>query len=139
VSPSTYHGWLEQRDDPSPRRCGDADLLTEIREVHDRSGQTYGAPRVHATLRRRGYRVSRKRVERLMRAAGLQGAYLRKRWRAPSTRQDPRATPAPDLVERNFTAPAPDRLWVADAERHEALLNRVEVGDLRRRVVVAAR
>jgi transposase InsO family protein len=85
--------------------------------VHDRSGQTYGVPRVHATLRRRGRRVSRKRVERLMRAAGLQGDYLRKRWRMPSTRQDPRASPAPDLVERDFTAEAPDRLWVADATR----------------------
>lgn len=85
--------------------------------MHERSGQTYGAPRVHATLRRRGRPVSRKRVERLMRAAGLQGAYLRKRWRKPSTRQDPRASPAPDLVERDFTAPAPDRLWVADATR----------------------
>ena len=84
--------------------------------MHDRSGQTC-APRVHATLRRRRRQVSRKRVERLMRAAGLQGAYLRRRWQVPSTRQDPRATPAPDLVERDFTAPAPDRLWVADATR----------------------
>jgi transposase InsO family protein len=117
VSPSTYYGWLEQRDDPSRRRRDDAELVEQIRGVHDRSGQTYGAPRVHATLRRRGHRVSRKRVERLMRAAGLQGAYLRKRWRASSTRQDPRATPAPDLVERDFTAEAPDRLWVADATR----------------------
>jgi len=117
VSASTYYGWLEQLDHPSSRRRADAEILAEIREVHDRSGQTYGVPRVHATLRRRGRRVSRKRVERLMRRAGLQGAYLRKRWRTPSTRQDPRATPAPDLVERDFTAPAPDRLWVADATR----------------------
>jgi putative transposase len=48
--------------------------------------------------------------------AGLQGAFLRKRWRC-STRQDPRATPAPDLVNRDFTAPAPNRLWVADISR----------------------
>jgi putative transposase len=117
VAPSTFYGWLEQDRDPSPRRRDDAEVLAEIREVHNRSGRTYGAPRVHATLRRRGRRVSRKRVERLMRNAGLQGAYLRKRWRTPSTRQDPRASPAPDLVARDFTAPAPDRLWVADATR----------------------
>lgn len=117
IAPSTYYGWLDQDRNPAPRRRDDGELLGQIREVHDRSGQTYGAPRVHAALRRRGRQVSRKRVERLMRDAGLQGAYLRKRWRAPSTRQDPRATPAPDLVERDFTAPAPDRLWVADATR----------------------
>ncbi|MDD7943001.1 IS3 family transposase, partial [Actinomycetospora lutea] len=117
VAPSTFYGWLEQDRDPSSRRRDDAEVLAEIREVHDRSGQTYGVPRVHATLRRRGRRVSRRRVERLMGAAGLQGAYLRKRRRTPSTRQDPRASPAPDLVERDFTAEAPDRLWVTDATR----------------------
>jgi hypothetical protein len=106
IPPSTYYGWLSQDRDPSSRRRDDAEVLAEIREVHDRSGLTYGVPRVHAALRRRGRRVSRKRVERLMRGAGLQGAYLRKRWRTPSTRQDPRASPAPDLVERDFTAEA---------------------------------
>ncbi len=59
----------------------------------------------------------RKRVERLMRQAGLQGAFLRKESRVPSTRQDRRATPAPDLVNRDLTAGAPDRLRVADAAR----------------------
>jgi len=117
VAASTYYGWLAQRRDPSPRRRADAELLAEIRRIHERSGATYGAPRVHATLRRHGHRVSRKRVERLMREDGLQGAFLRKRWRAASTRQNPRATPAPDLVNRDFTAAAPDRLWVADATR----------------------
>ncbi|MGW4095177.1 DDE-type integrase/transposase/recombinase [Nocardia sp. NPDC004750] len=52
-----------------------------------------------------------------MRGAGLQGAFLRKKWRLGSTRQDPRATPAPDLVNRDFTAGEPDWLWVADATR----------------------
>jgi len=91
-------------------------LLGRIRAVHARSRGTYGAPRVHAQLRRDGVCTSRKRVERLMRAHGLQGAFLRKRWRC-STRQDPSATPAPDLVRRCFTAPAPNRLWVADISR----------------------
>jgi putative transposase len=71
---------------------------------------------VHAQLRRDGVRTSRKRVERLMGQAGLQGAFLRKRWRC-STRQDPRATPAPDLVNRDFKVEAPNRLWVADLSR----------------------
>jgi transposase InsO family protein len=117
VAASTYYGWLTQQRDPSTRRRADAELLEQIRKIHDRSGATYGAPRVHATLRRRGHHVSRKRVERLMREQGLQGAFLRKRWRTSSTRQNPRATPVADLVERDFTAPAPGRLWVADATR----------------------
>jgi putative transposase len=116
VPTSTFYGWLAQQRDPSKRRRQDAWLLGKIRAVHGRSGGTYGAPRVHARLRRDGVRVSRKRVERLMAQHGLQGAFLRKRWRC-STRQDPRATPAPDLVDRNFTAPAPNRLWVADISR----------------------
>jgi putative transposase len=92
-------------------------LLAEITAIHDRSGGTYGSPRVHATLQRRGVHVSRKRVERLMRDAGLAGAFLRTTWRTSSTRQNSAARPAPDLVNRDFTAPAPNRLWVADATR----------------------
>jgi putative transposase len=111
VPVSTFYGWLAQQR--RPRRRQDAWLLGKIRAVHTRSGGTYGAPRVHARLRRDGVRTSRKRVERLMRTHGLQGAFLRKRWRC-STRQNPKATPAPDLVDRDFTAPAPNRLWVAD-------------------------
>jgi putative transposase len=117
VSSSTFYGWLARQRDPASRSRRDAELLAEISEIHHRSGGTYGSPRVHAALHRRAIRVSRKRVERLMRQAGLQGAFLRKRWRTASTRQNPAATPAPDLVDRNFTAPAPNRLWVADATR----------------------
>jgi putative transposase len=116
VPTSTFYGWEAQQRDPCLRRRQDAWLLHKIRAVHRRSGGTYGAPRIHAQLRRDGIRTSRKRVERLMAAHGLQGAFLRKRWRC-STRQDPRATPAPDLVDRNFTAEAPNRLWVADISR----------------------
>jgi transposase InsO family protein len=68
-------------------------------------------------LRRDGISVSRKRIERLMRAQGWQGAFLRRGWRRTCTVQDPNATPAPDRVQRNFTATAPNRLWVADATR----------------------
>jgi putative transposase len=115
VPTSTFYGWVAQQRDPCQHRRQDAWLLGKIRAVHARSGQTYGAPRVHAQLRRDGICTSRKRVERLMATHGLQGAFLRKRWR--STRQDPRATPAPDLVNRNFKVGAPNRLWVADISR----------------------
>jgi putative transposase len=62
-------------------------------------------------------RVGRKRVERIMREHGLQGTFLRKGWKGGSTRQNPRHTAAPDLVDRDFTATAPNRLWVADLTR----------------------
>jgi putative transposase len=116
IPTSTFYGWAAQQRDPCQHRRRDAWLLGKIRAVHRRSGGTYGAPRVHAQLRRDGIQVSRKRVARLMGAHGLQGAFVRKRWRC-STRQNPKATPAPDLVNRQFTAPAPNRLWVADLSR----------------------
>ncbi|MFE2758237.1 IS3 family transposase [Actinosynnema sp. NPDC059335] len=117
VASSTYRGWVARQAAPSDREREDRAITDEITDIHTASGGTYGSPRVHQILRRRGIRVSRKRVERLMRQASLQGAFLRKHWRTPSTRQDPRAAPAPDRVNRDFTAPAPDRLWVADATR----------------------
>ena len=69
-------------------------------------------PRIHAELVAQGIRVGRKRIARLMRAAGIVGV-SRRRW-TTTTQRDRRARPAPDLVERDFTAPGPDRLWVAD-------------------------
>jgi len=115
VAPSTYYGWVAQAEQPCERELVDRGLLSCIYDVWDGSGRTYGADRVWRQLRRDGIGVGRKRVERLMREQGWQGAFVRKRWRVPSTRQDPRATPAPDRVNRRFTATAPDRLWVADA------------------------
>ncbi|MEV0772795.1 IS3 family transposase [Nocardia salmonicida] len=76
------------------------------------SGGTYGSPRVHAMLGRRGIAVGCKRVERLM-----PGAFLRRKWRLGSTRENLRATSAPDLVNRDFSVGEPDRLWVAAATR----------------------
>jgi putative transposase len=111
VSRAGDYAW---RDRPSSSRAVADQALTErIRLVHQRSRGTYGAPRIHAELRLdHGVRVGRKRVARLMRTAGLQGCHRRRR--RGLTRRDPKAEPAPDLVERNFTPPAPDRLWVAD-------------------------
>ena len=97
----------------SARAVTDARLVEQIREIHTRSRGTYGAPRVHAELRLGlDVHVGRKRVARLMRVHGLQGVH-RRRGRG-LTRRDPAATPAPDLVKRQFSAAAPDRLWVAD-------------------------
>ena len=110
VSTSGYYAWRNR--ELSARAVSDASLLKKIREIHARSRGTYGAPRIHAELEAEGIRVSRKRVGRLMREAGLQGAHRR---RAPRTTiRNPEARPAPDLVEREFTAERPNRLWVAD-------------------------
>jgi putative transposase len=109
VSRSGFYAW---RDRPrSARERADAELVELIREIHLRSRGTYGAPRVCGQLRRNGLRVSRHRVARLMAAAGLVGVHGRRRWRRGT---DPRMVPAPDLLQRDFTAPAPDLRWVAD-------------------------
>jgi putative transposase len=114
VSESTYYGWIVQAATPCDRDEVDLALLSNIYEIWDGSGRTYGVDRVHQQLRRDGVRVGRKRVERLMAGQGWQGAFLRRGWRGGSTRQNPNHTQAPDRVNRNFTAPAPNRLWVAD-------------------------
>jgi putative transposase len=111
VARAGYYAWACRP--LSQRTVADQALLEQIRQIHARSRGTYGAPRVHAELRLGlDIRVGRKRVARLMRDARLQGVH-RRRLRG-LTRRDPQAAPAPDLVERNFTPPAPDRLWVAD-------------------------
>jgi putative transposase len=81
-----------------------------IVEIHHRSRCTYGAPRVHAELRRLGVRCGRKRVTRLMRQYQLVGAHSRRRWRRGKTS----TACAPDLVKRDFNPSGPDRLWAAD-------------------------
>jgi putative transposase len=110
VSVSGYYAWAERKS--SARTRADEALLVRIRAIHERSRGTYGVPRIHAELAAAQVHVGRKRIARLMRRAGLQGASRRK-WIATTVRA-PDARPAPDLVERRFSAEAPDRLWVAD-------------------------
>ncbi|MFQ5468135.1 MAG: IS3 family transposase, partial [Kiloniellaceae bacterium] len=110
VSASGYYAW--QGRAPCARDRSDAALLERIRVIHRASRGTYGAPRIHAELADEGTCVGRKRVARLMRAAGLAGVSRRKGVR--TTLRAARGRPAPDLVERDFTTDAPDRLWVAD-------------------------
>jgi len=107
---SGYYAWRSRP--PSARAREDAALTERIRAIHERSRGTYGAPRIHAELAAEGTHVSRKRVARLMRAAGLEGVSRRKGWK--TTVRDQNARPAPDLVERKFAADGPDQLWVAD-------------------------
>jgi putative transposase len=111
VSASGFYAWLGRG--PSKRARSDVDLLARIRAIHARSHGTYGMPRIHAELATQGVHVGRKRVARLMRIAGLCGV-SRRRW-ITTTRRQPDARPAPDLVQRHFSADAPNQLWVADA------------------------
>jgi putative transposase len=110
VSRSGYHAWARRA--PSSRARSDAWLLERIRAIHERTRGVYGAPRVHAQLRHDGVRVGRKRVERLMRHAGLSGLVPKKRGR--TTIRVPGVRTAPDLVERDFAPVEPNRLWCAD-------------------------
>ena len=111
VSKAGFYAWRERA--PSARQVADGALLARVQDVHVASRDTYGAPRVHAALQARGERHGRKRIARLMRVAGLVGACHRKGG-PTTTRRDQEARPAPDLVDRNFKARAPDQLWVAD-------------------------
>lgn len=110
VSASGYYAW--QQREASARSLEDAALLEQIRRFHRRSRGTYGAPRIHRDLRAAGVRVGRKRVARLLKQAGLRGVSRRK-WPVTTVRAE-HARPAPDLVQRAFTATGPNQLWVAD-------------------------
>jgi putative transposase len=110
VSTSGYYAWLKRP--PAARARLDAELGLRLRAIHERSRGTYGAPRIYAELKDEGVRIGRKRVARLLRAAGLRGV-SRRQW-ITTTVRDRGARPAPDLVERNFVAAAPNCLWLAD-------------------------
>ncbi len=111
LSPSGYYAWLKRT--PSKRARRDEALREKIVRIWNQNRRVYGRPCLHAELRVRGERTSPKRVGRLMKEAGTQGASRRRR-KAGLTRRDRKARPAPDLLNRNFTAEGPDQLWVAD-------------------------
>jgi putative transposase len=111
VSASAYYERRTGRR--SARAIEDERLLERIREVHERNYCAYGYRRMSIALKREGEQVGKGRVQRLMRDAGIQGAKRRgKPWR--TTKPDPEARRRPDLVERDFSATAPNRLWVGD-------------------------
>ena len=111
VSASAYY--QRATGERSARAVEDERLTGRIREVHGANYECYGYRRVHAQLVREGENAGRDQVARLMASAGIEGAKRRgKPWR--TTIPDPHAQRASDLVNRDFTAPAPDRLWVGD-------------------------
>jgi putative transposase len=138
VSTRGYYAWRTRR--PSARAVVDTGLSRTIRHIHLASRGTYGAPRIHAELADAyGLRCGRKRVARLMRRAGLVGVCRRQV--VPTTRRDPTAPVSDDLVHRAFTAPEPNRLWVAaityvpraDHLRTELVLDALEMARWNRR------
>ena len=115
VSRSGYYDWLSRPT--SPRRQENELLLKHIKQIHADSRETYGSPRVHAEMTLGlGLLVNLKRVARLMRQAGIQGLYRRRR--RGCTVRDPDAQPSSDLVNRDFTVTEPNRLWVTDITEH---------------------
>jgi transposase InsO family protein len=111
ISASAYY--QRAKGERSTRSLEDERLLARIREIHEANYCAYGYRRTWIALQRAGEEVGRGRVARLMREAGIQGAKRRGRpWR--TTTADPAAHRRPDLVQRDFTAPGPDRLWVGD-------------------------
>ena len=113
VTRSAYYAWAATTPQgPAERHWEEAELVGEIRRIHARSRGTYGAPRIHAELRRRGWTVNHQRVERLMRAHGIVG--YRPRRRRSLTKQDTTAAPAPDLLGRLFDPDRVDVAWCGD-------------------------
>ena len=111
VSASGYYAWRARGE--SPRAKANRALLGTIRAIHAESGGAYGAPRVHPVLRSHGRRVGRHRIARLMRGAGLRGpAAIPRRVRTTDNRHDHPI--APNRLRRNFTATAPNQVWLAD-------------------------
>ncbi len=134
VSTSGYYAWRSRPVSAHAR--ADEALFGLIGMLFEELKGNPGVRRMHAELTARGHRVSRKRVWRLMRAAGLQGRHPRA-WKK-TTIHGERPVPAPDLIGRDFTATGPNQRWCGDIVRREALAFRMGVRDLHRLAVVAA-
>jgi transposase InsO family protein len=109
VSRSGYYAWARR---PAARQLRDEALAVRIREVHRKSKGRYGSPRVHRALRAEGHRVSRKRVARVMKQAGLRGKKTRRF--IQTTISLPNAPAAPNILNRDFKAAAPNLVWTTD-------------------------
>ena len=110
VSRAAYYDWLHRK--PSARQKKREDLQLKVKAVHDRSRGTYGSPRVHEQLRRAGEVVSEKTVAKIMQEEGIAARRPRKFKATTDSRHTKRI--APNLLERDFTADAPNRVWVTD-------------------------
>jgi putative transposase len=111
VSTSGYYAWRTRPS--SQHEQDDAELLAEIRVIHQASRGLYGSPRIHAALVQAGIHVSRKRVARLMREAGIH-SQRRVRRRVRTTDSDHQRPVAPNMLARDFSATAPHQKWVGD-------------------------
>jgi putative transposase len=136
VSPAGYYAW---RARPESRRAADnRQLIDDIKRVHRDACERYGSPRIHAELRAQGRGVSRGRIERLMRRHGIRAIMARpRRMRTTDSRHD--FPIAPNLIERNFTADALNRTWLADityVETDQGWLYLATVMDLYSRKIV---
>jgi putative transposase len=110
VSESWFYKWHDRQ--PSPTEQRRAELDAAVAEAFKKSHGLHGSPRIHADLRDEGWQVSEKTVAKSMARQGL--VARRKKRRKNLTRPDKRAVPFPDLVQRDFTAPAPNVKWVGD-------------------------
>jgi transposase InsO family protein len=138
VSPSAYYAWQKRRDCPGPRALQDRALAQEIDQIHTRSRQTYGSPRVVEELRQKGQRHGRNRIARLMKQVGLCGRQKR-RYRLQTTDSNHDHPIAPNLLAQAPKATAPNQLWVADLtyiETQEGWLYLAAIMDLYSRKIV---
>ena len=135
VASSTYYAARRRRVAPSARALRDAVMMQVLMVLWVANRKVYGAHKLWKAARRAGHEIGRDQVARLMRELGIRGVSRRRK--VFTTRPDPDAVRAPDLVNRDFTADRPNALWVTDLERHEAFPNREEVKDLLLRPVAA--
>lgn len=138
VSPSGYYAWQQRRARPGPRRAQDQALAREIKQIHIRSRQTYGSPRVEDALRKKGRCHGRNRIARLMREQGLYGRQ-KASYRVQTTDSNHDQPIAPNRLLQAPTATAPNQLWVADityVETAEGWLYLAAILDLYSRKIV---
>jgi putative transposase len=111
VSPAGYYAWRSRPE--SRRSAANRDLVADIKRVHRDTCGRYGSPRIHVELKAQGRGASRGRIERLMRHHGIRAIMTRpRRMRTTDSRHD--LPIAPNLIDRNFIAAAPNRIWLAD-------------------------
>jgi transposase InsO family protein len=136
VSPAGYYAWRSRPE--SRRSAANREIVDDIKQVHRDTCGRYGSPRIHAELKAQGRGVSRGRIERLMRHHGIRAIMARpRRMRTTDSRHD--FPIAPNLIERNFTASAPNRIWLADityVETDQGWLYLAAVMDLYSRRIV---
>jgi len=136
VKRSGYYAWRKRM--PSTREQANQALLELIAAEHQRSRKTYGSPRLHVVLRRKGVVCGHNRVARLMRLHGI-AALTRRRYRPVTTQRQPGAIPAPNWLNQDFSATVPNQKWVSDftyIETDEGWLYLAVVLDLFSRKVI---